>query len=73
MIQVRDVPEWLTRELKRRAAATDMTLTDYVQQVLEREARRPTREELRRRIAALPPIESAESSAQIIRRARGER
>jgi len=40
-LQVRDIPEPLHRELKRRAEARGETLTDYVQGILERAVARP--------------------------------
>lgn len=43
---MRNVPERLHRELTRSARALDMTLTHYVQQILEREVARPSRDEL---------------------------
>lgn len=39
-IQVRNVPERLHRELRKRARAQRQTLTDYVEQLLERELSR---------------------------------
>ena len=41
MIQVRNVPESLHEELMRRAKARGQTLTDYIQELLEREVSRP--------------------------------
>ena len=45
-IQLRDVPVKLHRELTRRAKARGMTLNDYIQEVLEREASKPTHGEV---------------------------
>lgn len=50
MIQVRNVPGPLHRELVRRARARGQTLTDYIQGVLEREIERPLPEEVFERI-----------------------
>ena len=41
MIQVRNVSDKLHRELMRRARARGRTLTDYVEEILEREVARP--------------------------------
>lgn len=41
IIQVRNVPERLHRELVRRARARGLTLADHVQEILEREVARP--------------------------------
>lgn len=58
MLQVRNVPDDLHRELARRARAHGLTLTAYVQQVLEREAQRPALdEELFERIKNLPRVD----------------
>lgn len=45
MIQVRNVPPALHRELKRRARLAGKSLTAYIQEVLEREVARPPAEE----------------------------
>ena len=41
MIQVRNVPDRLHSELMRRAKARGQTLTDYIEELLEREVSRP--------------------------------
>ena len=41
MIQVRNVPDRLHRELMKRAKRAGLSLTDYIQRVLEREVSRP--------------------------------
>jgi len=48
MVQVRDVPEALHRELKARAAVARQSLSDYLLGELGRIAARPTRETLAR-------------------------
>lgn len=73
MIQVRDVPERLHRELRRRAKARGQTLTDYIEDVLEREVAHPPVEELLERIARLPPVKLPMSPAAMIRADRRER
>lgn len=67
MIQVRNVPDRLHRELTRRARARGLTLTQYAEQILEREAARPTPEELFERLARRPPVKLTKSVAAIIR------
>lgn len=67
MIQIRDVPESLHRTLKARAAAAGMSLSDYLKMILERSAAHLTSEEMKRRLADLPAVETAETSAEIIR------
>lgn len=73
MIQVRNVPDKLHRELKRRAKAAGLTLTDYVQRLLEREVSRPPASEVFARIAKRPPVESARASAELLREERRAR
>ena len=73
MIQVRNVPDWLHKELVRRADAEGMTLTDYIQKILEREVGRPPVEEVLAWIRTNRPIKSKKSAAQIIREVRRER
>ncbi len=52
LILVRNVPEALHRELVRRAEARGLTLTAYIQSVLERNVARMSREEVLRRVGA---------------------
>jgi antitoxin FitA len=72
-IQIRNVPEGLHRKLKIRAAEKDMTLTDYVKEILESEVDMPTLAELAQRMKKLPPVKTSESSADIIRKDRDTR
>ncbi|MDX2225149.1 MAG: hypothetical protein SFV21_20500 [Rhodospirillaceae bacterium] len=74
MIQLRNVPDALHRQLKARATGEGMSLSDY----LIREARamvaRPTLAEFKARLAALPPVLSVpESSAEAVRAERENR
>ncbi len=52
MIQVRNVEDDVHRTLKARAAATGMSLSDYVKRDLEESAARPTLEEIDARVTA---------------------
>ena len=73
MIQIRNVPDRLHRELRRRAAARRMTLTDYVEQLLEREVARPPAEEVFERIAAAQPVRLDRPVAEVIAEGRAGR
>lgn len=73
MIQVRHVPDALHRELVRRARARGETLTDYVQDILEREVSRPPAQEVFDRIARRRPVKLTESAAALLRQERGDR
>jgi antitoxin FitA len=72
-IQIRNVPDSLHRKLKARAAEKNMTMTDYVKQLLEREIQKPTLAEMTERLRKLPPVITSESAAEIIRRDRDSR
>lgn len=73
MIQVRNVPDSLHRELSRRAKERHQTLTDYIQEILEREMSRPPRAEVFARIQRRSPVDLGQDSAQLVREERNER
>jgi len=72
MIQVRNVPDRLHRELMRRAKARGQTLTAYIQELLERETTRPPREEVFARIARHGRIRLPMPAAELVRQERPE-
>ncbi len=61
MIQIRNVPDELHRELKVRAARTGMTLSDYLLAELRALAVRPTMQEWLARSEAWEPVDVGES------------
>jgi uridine kinase len=72
MIQVRNVSERLHRELSRRARSRGQSLTTYIEEILEREVARPSREELEARIRSREPVEvSVDDIVRWIREDRG--
>ena len=73
MIQIRNVPDELHRRVKARAALTGLSMSDYILRELERMMARPTREEVLRRLASLPPAELSPSAAEVIRAERDRR
>ena len=73
MIQVRNVPDRLHRELVKRARSEGKTLTSFVQEILERELARPPREEVFARIRSRKPVDLGVSVADLIREEREER
>jgi len=73
MIQVRNVPDRLHRELVRRAKARGQALTDYIQELLEREVARRPAEEIFDRIEARSAVKLRRSAAQLIREERAGR
>ena len=73
MIQVRNVPDSLHKELMRRARARGQTLTDYLQGILERAVARPEPEEVFLRIRRSTPVDLPVSAATLIQEERRER
>ncbi len=73
MIQVRNVAPRLHRELVRRARLRGQTLTDYIQEILEREVARPPMAEVRARIAGRSAVELVSTAAGLIRAERAGR
>ncbi len=63
MIQIRNVPDELHRELKVRAARTGMTLSDYLLAELRALAVRPTMQEWLARSEAWEPVKVGEAPA----------
>ena len=70
MIQIRNVPDEVHRELKVRAARRGQTLSEYLLRLVTRDVSRPSREEVLDRIAAREPWNLSRSSAELIREER---
>jgi hypothetical protein len=49
MIQIRNVPDELHRDLKKRAALAGMSMSDYIKRELDRKSRKSTIKEIRER------------------------
>jgi len=73
MIQIRNVPERLHRQLKSRAALAGMSLSDYLLGEIRQVAERPTLEELRARLAGRPATTLSVPPAQAVRAERDRR
>jgi antitoxin FitA len=71
MIQIRNVPDPLHRELKARAARAGMSLSDYLLDFVRKAAERPEPDELRRRVRERSPVYPTESPADAVRAERG--
>jgi plasmid stability protein len=69
-LQVRNVPQTVSRRLKARAAASGRSLSQYLLAELTRVAAIPTREEMRARLRSRPRAKLAESAARMVRRER---
>ena len=67
MIQIRNVPDALHRQLKSRAALAGMSLSEYLLSEIREVAERPTIEELRERLRRRLPMTPSVSTAQAVR------
>jgi len=56
MIQIRNVPDDLHRQIKARAASAGVSLSDLVLSQIRAMVQKPTVEEVRARLASLPPV-----------------
>jgi plasmid stability protein len=73
MIQIRNVPEALHRQLKSRAALAGMSLSDYLLDEIRRVAERPTIDELRARLHSRMQTSPSAPPAEAVRTERGLR
>ena len=67
MIQIRNVPETLHRQLKSRAALAGMSLSDYLLGEIRQVAERPTIDELRARLRGRTQTSPCVPPAQAVR------
>jgi plasmid stability protein len=70
MVQIRNVPESLHRELKSRAAMAGMSLSDYLLGEIRQVAERPTIDELRARLRSRMETAPSVPPAEAVRAAR---
>lgn len=70
LVQIRDVPEDVHRLLKARAAASGVSLSEYLRSLLTSSASRPTSEEFMARIRARGSVKLPEPSEVSVRRLR---
>jgi antitoxin FitA len=70
LVQIREVPDEVHATLKSRAVLSGVSLSEYLRTVLEREAARPTPEELSARIRARGTPAQLEASEVTVRRVR---
>lgn len=73
MVQIRNVPDALHRELKVRAARAGKTLSDYLLEMVERSLERPDRAEVLARVRELSPVYLEETPAEAVRAERTSR
>jgi antitoxin FitA len=67
MIQIRNVPDELHRQLRSRAALAGMSLSDYLLAEIRQVAERPTLDELRARLQRRPGLAPSVPPAQAVR------
>ncbi|MGH9717600.1 MAG: FitA-like ribbon-helix-helix domain-containing protein [Candidatus Acidiferrales bacterium] len=73
MVQIRNVPSELHRELKARAALEGMSLSDYLLRELRHAVDRPTLDEMRKRLERRRPVRLRQSAAAAVRAERNSR
>lgn len=67
MIQLRDVPDALHRQLKARAALSGLSLSEYLIREMRKVADRPSPEEMRERLLRRSPYKGKISPTEIVR------
>ncbi|MGH9407405.1 MAG: hypothetical protein ACRD3D_16420 [Terriglobia bacterium] len=67
MVQIRNVPVGLHRQLKARAALEGLSLSDYLLREVRLATERPTIEEIERRLAERAPVRPRTAPAAAIR------
>ncbi|MGH9328101.1 MAG: FitA-like ribbon-helix-helix domain-containing protein [Terriglobia bacterium] len=67
MVQIRNVPDKLHRELKAQAAPEGLSLSDYLLREIRHVLERPTVDDLRKRLASRQPVRLRPSAAASIR------
>ena len=72
-LQIKNVPEPLHSELRRRAVQAHQSVRDYVLALIERDQLRPTMADWLDAVAHDPPVELRQSAADAIAAARAER
>lgn len=72
MVQIRNVPDELVHELKARAAAARMTLSDFLLVRLSEMAEEPVLDDVLDRLAALPRRDLGVNAAELVGEARSE-
>jgi hypothetical protein len=73
MIQIRNVSDELHRELKMRAAAAGMTMSDYIKKELSWASEKDSWEEIHARVKARSPLGlSTQEVVDLIREGRGD-
>jgi antitoxin FitA len=73
-LQIRNFPDDLKERLRERAGRVDLTMSDYVIQLVSTELARPTFDEMLARLNALPPRDDLPfTAADLVAEDRAER
>lgn len=72
-LQIKDVPDEVHTELRRRAAERGVSVRDYLLDLLRADQSKPSHEEWMARLAALPPLRGEHGGAELVAAARAER
>jgi hypothetical protein len=73
IIQVKNVPQRMHSELRRRADQEGLTIRDYVLKLIEKDQRLPSKRDWLDRVAELEPVDVSQSAAEVVREGREER
>ena len=73
MIQLRNVPDALHRQLKARAAMAGLSLSDFLIREARKIAEQPTPEEMAERLRQREPYRGKQSPTQVLREERDAR
>jgi antitoxin FitA len=73
MVQIRNVPSELHRELKARAALEGMSLSDYLLRELRQALERPSIDEIRKRLSSRQAVRPRPAPAAVVRAERKSR
>jgi hypothetical protein len=73
MIQLRNVPDALHRQLKARAALSGLPLSDYLIREVRKIAEQPTPEQMRERLRLREPYRGSVSPTEVVRQERDSR
>ena len=73
MVQIRNVPTELHRQLKARAALEGISMSDYVLREIRKALERPTRQQVLERLRAQPLRRLRQAPAKLIRAERESR
>lgn len=73
MIQLRNVPDALHRQLKARAALSGLPLSDYLIREVRKIAEQPTQEQMRERLRLREPYRGSVSPTAVVREERDSR